>query len=178
VATVEIAGNDYPAYADVDFADEYLAGDFSRASAWAALGADPKGTALVSATRLLQRQLWRAGAPATDDPPAVVAEAASLLAADIASKPGLVDGGSTGSNVKAVGAGSARVEFFRPTAGTPLPAAAFDLLRGLLGPADGSGSDSVALDNTAYGSDAWQRSRFDPTDYALFGEGVDESTHS
>lgn len=164
IATVTLNGVDYPVYADVAFADEYLAADVARAALWSALTADDKKRGLVTSTRLLQRQSWRAGVPSLDDPLLVVQQAASLLAADIAVKPALGDSASTGSNVKAVGAGSAKVEFFRPTAGAVLPSAAYDLLRGLLG----VGSDILdhpSLDGTAYGSDNCQISRFPPDSY-------------
>lgn len=167
---VTINGYDYPVYADTDFADQYLAGDVSRWPEWDALEADDQARALVSATRLLQRQTWKAGAPPLDGPPEVVQQATALLAVDIALKPTLGDNGSTGSNVKAVGAGSARVEFFAPVTGTALPSAAFDLLRGLLGSAPGT-MDDPALDATAYGSHNCQRSRFDSSDYGRLGDG-------
>jgi len=174
MATVTVNSEDYSSYTTVEEADLYLAADVSRAAAWEALDEDPdKGRALVTATRLLQRQRWRAGAP---DPEADVAEvvqqATAILAADIVSRPGLGDSGSTTSNIKSVGgAGVPTVEFFAPVRGAPLPQAAFALLRDLLGLAPGSGADSPALDNTAYGSSNYQRSRFDRTDYGLIGDG-------
>lgn len=169
MATVEIAGEDYPSYIELDDADLYLAADALRADAWALLDDERKGQGLVSATRLLQRQSWVAGEPpATDDALPAVQAATALLAADITAKPALGDSAATASNVKAVGAGSARVEFFRPTEGYVLPAAAFALLRGLLGVPPGDLS-SVGLDNAAYGSSPGQRSRFDPTDYRRTG---------
>jgi hypothetical protein len=162
-ATVDIGSETYDVYADVDFADIYLAADALRAALWASLTVTgDKERDLVSATRLLQRLRWKDGVPDITAPPLVVQQAAALLAADIAAQPKLGDSGSTSSNIKAVGAGSARVEFFHPVAGSPLPSAAFDLLRDLLG----MGSDTdPALDNTAYGSDGCRPSRFDPRDY-------------
>jgi hypothetical protein len=161
--TVAINGVDYPSYIDVAYADEYLAADMSRAEAWAAVSADNKARAVITATRLLQRLIWKAGPPAVDTAADVVKEATALLAADIAAKPKLGDSGSTASNVKAVGAGSAKVEFFSPVEGAVLPSAAFALLRGLLG------QDDVLLggigDATAFGSEPYRRSRFDETDY-------------
>lgn len=161
-----ISGNNYEVYADAAYADAYLAADVARSSVWAALTNDDKSKALVSSTRLLLRQNWLSGeAPATDAAPDAVKDATCLLAADIAVKPTLADTGSTSSNVKSVGAGSARVEFFAPVPGAPLPAAVWTLLRELLGaPSDGDAS----LDSTAYGSSC-QPSRFDPTDYTLVG---------
>jgi hypothetical protein len=170
---VDIGSNSYDSYAELDFANEYLDADVLRAPSWSLLEEDDRSRALVSATRLLQRQLWINGVPEIDTAPEVVQQATALLAADIAAKPALGDSASTASNVKAVGAGSARVEFFSPVAGTVLPSAALALLRGLLGPSTSASSDP-ALTNTAYGSSDCQRSRFDPTDYGLLGDGYDE----
>ncbi len=165
MAELDIAGNDYVSYAELDYADEYLAGDLLRADDWLARPEVTRKRALVSATRLLMRLQWRAGPPSLEETPQVVQDATCLLAADIAKKPAQGDSAQTGSNVKAVGAGSARVEFFRPTEGQVLPQAAFGLLRDLLGQDDallgGVGEAS------AFGSCAGQRSRFD--DFGIVG---------
>ena len=175
MATVSITGEDYPSYSDVETADLYLAADVSRAAIWAALEEDPdKGRALVTATRLLQRQSWVAGSP--PDTEAVdldqrIIDATALLAVDIILKPASGDGGGTGSNIKSVGgAGVPTITFFSPSPGNPLPQAAFDLLRGLIGPAEGS-LDSAYLFGSAFGCSPYQRSRFDGTDYRLYGDG-------
>jgi hypothetical protein len=171
MATVTIGGEDYDAYTDVDGADLYLAADVSRYATWAALAEDDKGRAIVSATRLLQRQSWRDGVPSTDDPVLEpVAQATSLLAVDIIAKPAVGDDGSTASNIKLVGgSGVPAVEFFRPLPGSPLPSAAYALLRDLLGAS--SSADDALFSGTAYGSHNCQRSRFDPSDYGLWGDG-------
>lgn len=143
--TITISGNNYPSYITVADADAYLAADFQRAAAWAALDPDVKGQLLVTATRLLQRLCWAAGAaPDVDDPdlPPAVAEATALMAADIANDPALGDSAATGTNVKRAKAGSAEVEFFRSFENNPLPAAAWDLLlsTGLMCANTGAGS--------------------------------------
>lgn len=157
MAKVYIDVNVYDSFADIDHADAYLAADVTRAALWGALGEDDKGRALVTATRLLLRQSWIDGTPSLETPPDVVKDAAALIAADVVAKPAVADG-ANGSNVKAVGAGSARVEFFRPVEGAPLPPAAFLLLRDLLG--SGSSASDPALDNIAYGSEGCRPSRF------------------
>lgn len=169
MATVQINAQDYAAFIDVADADKYLAADVSRAPVWEALAADDKARALVTATRLLQRLQWRGDVvPTTDDPVAEpVADATALLAVDIINKPTLGDSASTGSNVKAVGAGPARVEFFRPSEGQSLPPAAFELLRGLLGP--GAELDDPALDNTAFGSSFCWPCGYGPRDFDPLG---------
>ena len=165
---VAIATTEYDAYADVAYADEYLAADMARAQDWADATPDNKGRALVSSTRLLQRLRWRAGPPAVDTATDPVRQAACLLAADILAKPSLGDSAQTGSNVRAVGAGSARVEFFRPTDGQVLPPAALSLLRDLLGQPDDGFADAVS-----FGSHDFQCSRFD--DFGLVGGDGDRA---
>jgi hypothetical protein len=169
--TVDIGAETYDVYADVDFADIYLAADVLRSPIWDALTvAGDKEKALVTATRLLTRLQWKDGVPDITAPPAEVQQAAALLAADIAAQPKLGDSASSGSNVKSVGAGPARVEFFRPVEGNVLPSAAFDLLRDLLG-LPLSTSDDPSLDNVAFGSSGCYPSRFDPRDYDQIGGG-------
>jgi hypothetical protein len=169
IPTVTINGTDYPAYADVAYATQFLNADAARAAPWTATSVDDQGRGLVTATRVLLSLNWQAGAPPSlDDAPDNVKQAVSILAADIAAKPTTGDGSSGGSNIKAVGAGSARVEFFAPVAaGSALSASALALLSGMLAGAE----TGPALDGTAYGSSDCQRSRFDPTEYELWGVG-------
>ncbi len=159
MATVDIDGNDFPVYADVDFADIYLSGDAQRAVAWAARDATSKARGLISGTRLLQRLCWTDGVPSTDDPVlAAIAEATSLMAADILAKPSLGDSASTATDVKRAKAGPAEVEFFRNFESTPLPTAAWQILldTGLL-------CESAGItDSSPYISGSEYPSRFDP----------------
>ncbi len=137
LSTITINSIDYVAYASVAEADAYLAIDPLRSAAWAALSADEKGAALVAATRRLdlfrytgtktdsaQLNEWpRTGATrgdtaftATDEVPQSIEDAASLLAGSIVLDATASEKGS-GSNVKEVGAGSAKVAFFKPVKG-------------------------------------------------------------
>jgi hypothetical protein len=162
MAEITIAGNTYGSYASVAEADEYLAADLPRYAAWAALSADMKGRALVTATRYLLGLAWVGGIPDLDTPPAAVVEATALFAADIAAKPALANDASTGSNVKRVKGGEAEVEFFRPTTGAALPPYLLRLLGSLLGTDVTWGEGG-----TAYGSEDCRESRFDRTDWRL-----------
>lgn len=164
MATITINAVDYSSFASVAEADAYLAADVSRYAAWAALDADQKGRALVTASRYLAALDWVDGVPSYDTPPSVLVEATSLFAADIAAKPALGNDASTGSNVKRVKGGEAEVEFFRPTAGAALPPYLLRLLGDLLGT-----DVTWAEGGTAYGSDPWCESRFDRTDHRLYG---------
>lgn len=59
MATVTIGATDYDVYIDVEYADEYLAGQIN-ATAWRALtDEDDKKRAIISSTRLLDRQRWK-----------------------------------------------------------------------------------------------------------------------
>lgn len=149
MATITIGANDYDAFISVADADIYLAGDISRAVAWALLNDDAKGRALISATRMLLTLPWcdTAPDPAVDPAPTIVQEVAAMLAADLAASPDLFADASGNSNIKRAKAGSAEVEFFSPVdGGPPLPLALWNILlsAGLMCP-NGSGSD-VTLD--------------------------------
>lgn len=165
MATITIGTNTYPSFVTVAEADDYLAADVERAATWEAREDDEKGRGLVSATRFLLRLEWADTPPDPDGtPPQVVKDACCLLAADMLTNPTLYSNPSTASNVKSAGAGSAKVEFFRPQSGTPLPTLIWSMLGPLLGSASGGVSGSYGA---AYGTD--QCSRFDPTDHELTG---------
>lgn len=139
---IDIGSDSYPSFADVDFADSFLAADVQRASAWSLIGDDPdtKGRGLVSATRMLSRYLTITPVP---DPNADIAtlpeplkDATAMLAADLLAKPKLFSDASANSNIKSVRAGPAAVDFFRPVVnGPPLPQVVWDMLvaAGLVG---------------------------------------------
>lgn len=93
---------------------------------------------LVTATRWLETAELRDPStsalivPTADDSgvPDGVQEGAYELAKSLIDDPGILDGQTAGgTNVKAVGAGSARVEFFRPEDGTAFPTAVMRLLQ-------------------------------------------------
>lgn len=136
MATVTIDTVDYDVYITVEEADEYLAGQIS-ATAWRALtGQDDKARAIISATRLIDRQLWqgektdpdqvhafpRTGLTYPDSGDAV--DSASVpqevldATAELASA--LIDGSAVqdsltplGSNVQSLKAGSVSISYFR-----------------------------------------------------------------
>lgn len=58
MATVSIGGNDYEVYGDVAEADVYLAGQIAAVTWQTVATPDMKAVALVSATRLIDRQQW------------------------------------------------------------------------------------------------------------------------
>lgn len=142
ISTITINTIDYISYASVIDADARLAIDPIRGAAWALLSEDEKGGALVSATYRLDLLLWQGartngalqpnawprinmrhcdGTPTvTDDVPLDVETATILQAGSIVLDPGTADAGGSGTNIKAVGAGSTSVEFFQPKTGGPI----------------------------------------------------------
>lgn len=127
---VTIATVDYDAFQTLEGADEYLAADIARAVAWAGYTDDDKGRGLVSATRMMLALPWCDTAPdPTVDQDSPIPEVCAMLAADLIAKPALQADASGTSNIKSVGAGPAKVEFFAPVdGGPPLPLALWGLL--------------------------------------------------
>lgn len=58
MATITIGSVTYTVYSDISDADDYFNGS-TRFSDWDGLTTDEKGRALVSSTRLLERQTWQ-----------------------------------------------------------------------------------------------------------------------
>ena len=159
ITTISIGANNYVSYASVAEADAYLAVDPVRGTTWAGLTTDQKGANLVAATNRLdlldysgeklstsQLNQWPRqnafcnGVAVTDtDVPPEIENATILIAGSIALDATQADAGTSGSNIKRVEAGSAVVEFFRPTIpGLALQdETAFQLVRCLLASAVG-----------------------------------------
>ncbi len=145
---------------------------------WADADSDDKKQTLVSATRMIDRENWigqkTVSAQALEFPrtgltdkdgnavdsatvPGVVEEANYELAFALLNDAAVQEADTTGSNVKRVKAGSAEVQFFRPTTGTPFPTIADDLLKSfrgsgvLAGLASGTDEVSAFCDSNPYG---------------------------
>lgn len=163
---VTIAGNDVLTFGTVAAADVYFKTALGG-TGWTKASGGDRAKALVSATRWLTRlgvtdgttalvpSLSDAGVPA--DVMLGAYELADALLVDVEqqAKQG------TGSNVKAVGAGSTRVEFFRSTSDTapPLPLVAWQLLSPYL-PGQSGGVSGVGAE--AFGT--CEESRFGDED--------------
>jgi len=111
-------------------ADLYMADSFGQSALWAALTNDQKDQALLTAFKLLDRQVWQGEATgeadfprtgltdcaglAVDDStvPDDIESAQIELAFAITQNPGLVTSTSTDDNTKRLKAGSAEIEFF------------------------------------------------------------------
>lgn len=173
LSTIIISAVNYTAYASVAEADPYLAVDPVRAVTWDALTEDQKGMFLIAATRRLDLLDWlgeKTGGssqenkwPRTDvtypdgtdvstsEVPQEVENATIILAGSIALTDTFADAGTSGSNKKRIKAGSAEIEFFRPTVGVPLQVeTAYQLIDIFL---SGSAATTAALGALASGCD-------------------------
>lgn len=173
MATITIDTTNYTAYASVSDANKYLGGEFSDAAVrWrdaTLTDDDAKGRALVSATRLLNRQLWPGektdGEDQTDAWPRTstgisgldedtvpqdIIDASVLIAADINNGVNVTGSTTTDDRIRRQQAGSVSIEYFRDNdGGTRFPTAIQELLAPYL--AGGSTMVSAVL---ASGTDA------------------------
>lgn len=149
MAEIIIGSRTYDSFISVADADDYLAADISRATAWALLNDDAKGRALVSATRMLLTMPWCDEVPDPTLPQAEpIPSVTAMLGADLSAKPKLFADASGDTNVKRAKAGSAEVEFFAPVeGGPPIPMSLWNSLlsAGLVCP-NGGGDDGTIND--------------------------------
>lgn len=160
LVTIPGAG-EFDVYSDIGTADQYLAADATaNGTAWRALADDDeKARYLVTATRLLDRQIWPGTKTESDQPlefprdsmgsdcaedgiiPQRLIDAASTLAAMMAAGIDVTGSASIQSEIKRQAAGSVSIEYFRPVdaiARFPLP------VQELLGCLLSGGSSSVS----------------------------------
>jgi len=172
--TVTIGSDDYEVYVTVSTANIYLAGDSLRYPTWSVTSSDDKARAIISATRYIDRQRWqgsktsdaqvlqfpRSGltrADGTDvdeaEVPQEVLDATSILAGEIAADPSILNLLNAGSNIRRVQAGSAGVEYFKPTldSATKLPTSISELLSFFL---EGANTSSGEVFGTDYYDDS------------------------
>jgi hypothetical protein len=160
--TVSIGSDDYPSYADLDTADTYLAASVTVAN-WSTASDDNKGKALVSATRLLDRQLWAVGYTTFDlrlAVPAIVSACCELAGMFIDGSTDPLTSSSTVQTIKDLKAGSVQISYFRID---PALAARFPtIIQELVGPYL-AGSAAFASVATGYIGGTDQCSAFDST---------------
>lgn len=124
--TVTIGAYTYSVYMTVTEADEYLTASLYK-SDWDAASDDDKDRAIVMATRLLDRQAWQGSK--TDSDNELEWPRTGLTDVDDATIPDFIEAATaelanmllgsqdvetfTETEIKSVGAGTARVEFFR-----------------------------------------------------------------
>lgn len=147
---VDISGNEYTVYADVDAADEYLAAS-THAANWTAATDDEKAQALVTATRLLDRQRWKDEYDTFEER----VEVEKIVWASIELALALLDGtavqtdANTSQKIESLRAGSVAISYFRGAEGSVkrFPLIVHELIRDYL-----IGS-SLALSGVATGVD-------------------------
>lgn len=177
MAQIDIGLETYQGYADQDAADFYLAADFN-AAAWREADLDTKGRALVTATRVLDRQSWQGTRTVADQPlawpragiagvdqagvPLAVISALIELAAQIIGGYDAANKASTASGVKRQKAGSVEIEYFANNQGGPdgsgyrLPLPVWELISVYLAGQGGGLSGAIAsgvCGDTAFGQD-------------------------
>lgn len=186
MGTVTIGASTYNVYADVATADEYYNGSTDYAT-WAALSTDEKARALVSATRLLDRQRWQ-GTQTVDGqdlawPRAGVVDCAGEAVDDSVIPQSVIDASmvlalydATGSNVqtsatsedltKSLAAGSVSISYFRADSANyarfPLPVMELIgcFLAGFGATSPGVGALSYGTDGESYNGDFSQDEGF------------------
>lgn len=132
-----ISSQAYDSYASVEEADAYLAASLHAGTTWSDATEDNKGRALVTATRILDRQRWadaydtqaeREVVPAIQDACCEMA-LALLQGSDLQSE------STTGQKLQSITAGSVSLTYFRGAEGSPhrFPTIVWELLRDYLG---------------------------------------------
>ncbi len=177
MATITIAGNDYPAYQTVDEISIYAAaavGD--AATAWNEADLTTQAPAAVSASRLIDRQQWQGEKTDPDQIPAFprtglyypdgtavpsdvvpeqVLDANSELAMDLLSGSTVQTDPSTQQQTRRLKAGSVEIEYFNiPGTGTRFPQTVMELIGFWLGGMAGAiGSEATGTDACAARND-------------------------
>lgn len=149
-STLEVGTN---TYVELDDANTYL-GDSIRAASWDFLDDDTKNKCLLTAFRLLERQCWngtKTGGAAqvaqnprtgltlrdgteldSDEVAQQVLDAQCELAFELSLDTDLETSKSTGSNISSLGAGSARISYFKSTKGDRFSFIVWELISALL----------------------------------------------
>jgi hypothetical protein len=130
---VEIDGTTYPAHADVATASAYLAADVN-AQPWRDAEEIDQARALVTATRILDRQPWREGYATDAAWLAMIPDATAELAAQIIGGYDASNQQTTAQSIRRQKAGSVEIEYFRGAEGQPLrlPLPVWELIRPFL----------------------------------------------
>ncbi len=165
MATITIDGTDFWSYQTVAEVDAYAAGSVGdAATAWRALATDDdKGRCAVTATRLIDRQLWAGTKTDPDQPgafprtgltyadgsavdpdtvPPEVLSAHSELSMALAADTAVLTSATTASGTRRLKAGSVEIEYFKPLdPGGRFPLMVQELLGQWLG---GQGSQALS----------------------------------
>lgn len=152
---IMIGSQPYDSYASLAYADQYLAASISGAADWSAAEESTREQALVTSTRVLDRQRWR---PAYDTQ-AEREGVQDIIDASVEMALALVQGSSlqtaqnTAQALQSIKAGSVALSYFRGAEGRALrfPLPVWELLRDYLAGGDAtfgavaSGTDGVTV---------------------------------
>jgi len=138
--TVDIGAEEFNAYADQDDADVYLTGSIHAGTTWDDATTANQGRALVTATRILDRQNWvdaydtQAERFAVED----IRNASIEMALALLEGSDLQTEQSTAQKLQSIKAGSVSLSYFRGSEGTPhrFPIIVHELLRDYLAGGD------------------------------------------
>lgn len=152
VPTVIIDSIEFPVYADLETATAYAVGSLN-ATEWTALDDDAKKVALVSATRVLDRQRWRSDCDTFEKrlEKQNIVDASVEIAFALAAGSDLQDAQNQSQKIEMLRAGSVQLRFFRGADGKPLrfPLIIQELIRDCLASAGGK----LARGSVAFGTD-------------------------
>lgn len=134
--TILIGSQPYDAYRTVAQADTYLAAAFHAGTTWSGASTANKGQALITATRILDRQKWAAAY----DTQAEREDVTKIQEASMEMALALIDGADfqteevTGQKLQSITAGSVSLTYFRGAEGRPhrFPTIVNELLRDYL----------------------------------------------
>jgi len=138
--TVDIGADEYDSYADADDADSYLAASVHAGTTWSGASAASKGQALVTATRILDRQKWGSayGTKALRFAVQDIIDASVEMALALLEGSDLQSEQSTAQKLQTIKAGSVSLTYFRGAEGSAhrFPTIVHELLRDYLAGAD------------------------------------------
>lgn len=143
MAEVDVGSETYTTYADLDTADVYALAA-SHATAFRAASTDDRGRFLVTATRILDRQIWKSDYDTFAERAVVqdIIDASIELAIDLANGSKVQTNQTTAGEISSLSAGSVSISYRRTAAGTSptrFPLIVQELLYGYLGD-DASGN--------------------------------------
>lgn len=156
-----IGSQPYDSYRTVAQADAYLAAALHAGTTWSGASATTKGQALITATRILDRQKWAAAYDTQAEREGV----ADIQNASMEMALALVDGSDfqteqvTGQKLQSIKAGSVSLTYFRGADGRPhrFPTIVNELLRYYLAVVDlsvgmtATGTDGVSSTEDDFG---------------------------
>lgn len=138
--TISISGTDYDSYRTVANADSYLAAALHAGTDWSGATTTTKGQALVTATRILDRQKWTTAYDAQAERYAVqdILDACCEMALALVQGSELQTEANAAQKLQSIKAGSVQLTYFRGAEGRPerFPQIVYELLRDYLAGAD------------------------------------------